>query len=166
MATPVKRIDTRRRQRMPERFAEHLGRLLLAFANLHAIDHLVMLISHAIYTDGPKGKCIEAHCRLHGFGSGATPPCMRVQRTRGQQTDYRFEATASRTCRLRPPATPGRTLNAWRHKAISLRRKWSRKCICGHTHKGDRAPPISSRRQSVTSCSTCFSACRNDEDHQ
>jgi hypothetical protein len=49
---------------VPELLAKPLGRLFLAFANLAAINHHVVLARHAIDTNRTEGKIFEMHTHL------------------------------------------------------------------------------------------------------
>jgi hypothetical protein len=44
--------------------AEFLGRRLLAFADLPAINHYIMVVDAAVDPEGAKGETVEAHCDL------------------------------------------------------------------------------------------------------
>src|SRR4051794_36897389 len=51
----------KRQGRMPKLVAEPLGRCLLAFADLPAIDHHVLFVRAAVDSQRPEGKLIEVH---------------------------------------------------------------------------------------------------------
>jgi len=50
--------------RMPKLVTESLGRRLVAFANLTAVDHHVLLVRAAVDSEGTEGKFVEVHARL------------------------------------------------------------------------------------------------------
>jgi hypothetical protein len=50
--------------RMPKLVTEFLGRHLLAFADLSAVDHHVLLVGAAVDSEATEGKFVEVHKRL------------------------------------------------------------------------------------------------------
>jgi hypothetical protein len=51
-------------RRMPKLVTEFLGRRLLAFADLSALDHHVLFIGAAVDLEGTEGKLVEVQKRL------------------------------------------------------------------------------------------------------